>query len=92
MIDIEVILPDGHKETGTVDPSASFDEIKADMVAAFDLGDDPSDFEILMVPNPRAKRQSLQNFKPSTGDVFVIQRSKALRGKAFARKSGTQGP
>jgi len=82
MVEIIVILPDGTKGKGQVDPSATIDEIKADIVKAFGLGD-PGDFEIGF--SPTSKKQALQNYTVLSGDIIRIYKSSDLRGPAFKR-------
>lgn len=81
MIDIEVlILPQRIRKRGRIDPSASFDRIKADIVKAFGLGD-PDDYSILF--RPKSGKLSPQDYRLTPGDLLVLTKLDELGGPAF---------
>lgn len=88
-MDIEVFLPNGKKEMGDVDPSASIEEIKADIVKAFanTIGsNDPNSFHLLMGPTGKNRPTSLAEFNPLADAVFYLITKEKLRGNAFTPK------
>ena len=83
MISVEVILPDGKRGKGRVDPSAPWAEILEDIVRGFDLGN-PKDFRIGLLP--LSLQQPPQGYILSPGDVIHIYKARDLRGPAFERE------
>lgn len=69
-------------QKGKIDPSASFEKIKVDIVKAFQLGN-PDDFE--MAFKPASKKTSPSNYKPTEGDTFIISRIGDFNGTSFIK-------
>ena len=82
MIPVEVILPDGTRGKGRINPSAPLAEILEDIVRGFNLGD-PKDFHIAL--SPQSLKQPPQGYTPSPGDIIRIYRARDLRGPAFEK-------
>ena len=80
MIEIQVILPNGTKRRGKIDPSASLEKNKTDIVNALGLGP-PEEYDLAV--SPRIKTQSLQNYRPRPGDTFILIEIDRLQGSSF---------
>jgi hypothetical protein len=85
MIDVEVlILPSKRREEGRIDPSSPLEDIKADIAAAYDLGD-PDSYDIAIQPRHSGVR--LDGYKPQQGDTLLLIERGTTRKSAFQPKS-----
>lgn len=89
-MDIEVVLPNGKREVGDVDPAALLEEIKEDIVKAYSqsLGsNNPNDFYLLMGNKNKNKQVSLENFNPIVDAIFYLISREKFRTSAFTPKT-----
>jgi hypothetical protein len=81
MIEIEVLLlPQRIRKRGRIDPSASFDRIRSDIVKALKLGD-PDDYTLSLAP--KSGKLSPRAYQPSPGDLFILTKQEELGKPAF---------
>ena len=68
------------RKRGRIDPSLPLDDIKADIVSAYKLGD-PEAYEIAITPGTAGVR--LAGYQPKDGDTIVLIPREASRRAAF---------
>ena len=93
-MDIEVILPNGKKEIGDVDPAASLEEIKEDIVKAYakTIGaSDPNKFYLLIGARSKSKLVSLEDFNLLADAMLYLIPTEKFRGNAFTPKQTKEG-
>ncbi|MBN1618492.1 hypothetical protein JW887_04065 [Candidatus Dojkabacteria bacterium] len=69
MVEVTIIAPDHPPKQAEIDPAASLERIKNDIVRGLKIGN-PDEFDIFIAPN--SKKEALQNYVPSSGDTILL--------------------
>jgi hypothetical protein len=77
---VDLILPNGRRINGEIDPTATLENIKRDLVSALNLGN-TEDYDLLL--DPSKKSAVIGEYKPGDGDTVLLIRSRFMPGASF---------
>lgn len=80
LVEVEILLPDGSKKSGRLDPDASLKDMKDSIIEAYLPNENPNRYEMAIVPR---SENTPEGYKISSGDAILIVEAKVSRGPVF---------
>ena len=80
LVEVEIILPDGSRRSGRLDPEAAFEDMKDSIMRAFMVGEDPDRYDIAIIPR---SKNTAPGYRIGSNDVILIVAATISRGPIF---------